>query len=122
MLVVVGFIHLLPLAGVLGRERLFSLYGVPVDDPNLEILMRHRAVLFGLLGVFLVYAAFKPPLQGVALLAGALSVGSFLLLAWSIGGYNSPLATVVMVDLVAVACLVIGAVAWWRGSGVPRVM
>ena len=62
MLIVVGVIHLLPLSGVLGGAQLFSLYGVPVDDPNLEILMRHRAVLFGLLGVFLVYAAFKPSL------------------------------------------------------------
>lgn len=121
MLIVVGVIHLLPLSGVLGGAQLFSLYGVPVNDPNLEILMRHRAVLFGLLGVFLVYAAFKPSLQCVALLAGALSVGSFLLLAWSIGGYNAPLATVVMVDLVAVACLVVGAVAWWRGNGALQV-
>ena len=64
MLMVVGVIHLLPLSGVLGGARLVSLYGISIDDPNLEILMRHRAVLFGLLGAFLIYAAFKPPFQG----------------------------------------------------------
>lgn len=31
-----------------------------VIEPNLEILMRHRAVLFGLIGAFMVFAAFKP--------------------------------------------------------------
>jgi len=59
MLVVVAIIHLLPLPGVLGSERLAALYGLSFDDPNLQILMRHRAVLFGLLGVFIMIAAFR---------------------------------------------------------------
>jgi hypothetical protein len=86
MLIIVGVIHLLPLSGVLGRARLVSLYGVPIEDPNLEILMRHRAVLFGLLGVFLIYAALKPPFQLIGLLAGLISVVSFMVLAWSVQG------------------------------------
>ena len=45
-LVVVGVIHLLPPAGVLGKAQLETLYGVPLQDANLVILMRHRAVLF----------------------------------------------------------------------------
>ena len=49
MLVVVAVIHLLPVSGVLGSERLAALYGLPFNEPNLAILMRHRAVLFGLL-------------------------------------------------------------------------
>jgi hypothetical protein len=77
-LLVAALIHLLPLSGVLGAERLATLYGVPVADPNLMILMRHRAVLFGLLGVFLGVAAFIPALQGAALVAGMISVVSFL--------------------------------------------
>lgn len=85
LLVVVGIIHLLPLSGVLGGERLASLYGLAFDDPNLAILMRHRAVLFGLLGLFLVYAAFKPALQAMAFTAGFVSVLSFLSLAYGTG-------------------------------------
>lgn len=111
MLVVVGIIHLLPLSGVLGAERLAALYGVPFDEPNLAILMRHRAVLFGLLGVFLVYAAFQPALQNLALIAAFASVVWFVWLAWSAGGYNPQLQRVFMADLVALACLVVGAAA-----------
>ena len=116
MLLVVGVIHLLPLSGVLGGARLVSVYGAPIDDPNLEILMRHRAVLFGLLGAFLIYAAFKPPFQGIALLAGLISVVSFMLLAWTVGGYNAQLATVFKADIVALGCLAIGVIAWWRAT------
>lgn len=41
LLVLVGIIHILPVSGVLGIERLAMLYGVTVSDPDLEILMRH---------------------------------------------------------------------------------
>ena len=71
-LVIVGIIHLLPVTGFLGVSRLSALYGIAFEDPNLAILMRHRAVLFGLLGLFLIYAAFRPALQLLALIAGFL--------------------------------------------------
>lgn len=111
MLVVVAVIHLLPLSGVLGRERLEALYGLPVQEPNLAILMRHRAVLFGLLGLFFLFAAFAPSLQSLAFVAGFVSVVSFLWLALAIGGYNALIARVVLADVVALVCLVVGSVA-----------
>lgn len=114
MLTIVGIIHLLPLPGVLSVSRLQALYGVTITDPNLEILMRHRAVLFGILGAFLIYAAFRPGLQLAALIAGAVSVISFLVIAGIVGGYNTGIARVVTADIVAVACLLIGAFAYWK--------
>jgi hypothetical protein len=112
MLVVVAVIHLLPLSGVLGGERLAALYGMPFNDPNLAILMRHRAVLFGLLGLFLLFAAFRPQFQAIAFIAGFVSVVSFLWLAWSVGGYNMQIARVFTADIIALACLIIGFVAY----------
>ena len=108
MLVVVGVIHLLPLSGVLGSERLAVLYGLSFNEPNLAILMRHRAVLFGLLGLFLCFAAFRPAWQTIAFVVGFVSVVSFLGLARSIGGYNALVARVIMADIVALVCLIIG--------------
>jgi hypothetical protein len=112
MLVVVAIIHLLPLSGLLGTERLALLYGIRIEEPNLTILMRHRAVLFGLLGVFLLYAAFRPTFQPAAFVAGFVSVLSFLYLAWSVGGYNAQIGRVFTADIVALVCLVVGAVAY----------
>jgi hypothetical protein len=109
MLLVVGIIHLLPLSGFVSSDRLTVLYGIPFDDQNLEILMRHRATLFGLLGAFLCFAAFQPAFQVMAFIAGFVSVLSFLYLSWSVGDYNAQLARVYAVDIVALACLVVGA-------------
>lgn len=106
LLVLVGIIHLLPVTGVLGVEQLAALYGTTLAEPNIEILMRHRAVLFGILGLFLIYAAFKPSLQLLAIIAGLLSVGSFIAIAWSVGGYNDSVLRVVIADVIAIVALI----------------
>jgi hypothetical protein len=119
-LLVAAAIHLLPLQGVLGSDRLVSLYGtLPFDEPNLAILMRHRAVLFGLLGAFLLFAAFRPALQTLAFIAGFVSVISYMWLVWSVGGHNALLARVFAVDVVALICLAAGAAAhaWLQLQG-----
>jgi hypothetical protein len=76
MLVIAGVIHLLPLPGIMGAERLAQLYGVSLSEPNVALFMQHRAVLFGLLGLFLILAAFRPALQRLAFAAGFASVVS----------------------------------------------
>ena len=111
MLVVAGLIHLIPLSGVLGGERLASLYGMSFSEPSLAILMRHRAVLFGLLGLFLMVAAFQPMLRTVAFIAGLISVVSFVWIAAAVGNYNEQIGRVVTADVVALVCLLVGFVA-----------
>lgn len=108
MLLVTALVHIIPLSGALGTDQLARLYGVSVADPNLEVLMRHRAVLFGLLGALLALAAFMRALQLTAFIAGFVSVGSFLAIAWLVGDYNPQLGRVFIADLVALACLVTG--------------
>ena len=111
-LLVAAVIHLLPLQGVLGSDRLVALYGaLPFDEPNLAILMRHRAVLFGLLGLFLLLAAFRPALQTLAFIGGFVSVISYMWLVWSTGGHNALLARVFVADVVALIFLAAGAAA-----------
>ena len=107
LLIIAGIIHLLPLSGVLGAERLAVLYGQSFDDPNLLIMMRHRAVLFGLLGTLLLAAAFVTWLRPLALGAGLISVSSFILLAKLSPGYNEALRKVVIADWVAMVGLLL---------------
>ena len=109
LFLVPGVIHLMPLVGLTGAEGLARLYGLDFTEPNLEILMRHRAVLFGLVGGLLVGAALHAALRGAALLVGFISVLSFLALAWDVGGYNAAVHRVVVADLIALACLVAAA-------------
>ena len=116
MLIIIGIIHLLPLSGVAGDEQLRRLYGLPFAEPNLAMLMCHCAVLFGMRGVFFIYAAFRSAKQPVALIAGFVSVVSFLRLAWSTGGYNTQISRVVATDLVALVCLLVAAGVWLYGA------
>jgi hypothetical protein len=112
MLLVAAAIHMLPVSGVLGSDKLTALYGLPFNDSNLIILMRHRAALFGLLGLFLAVAAFRPSLQPLAFVMGLVSVLSFLVLAWSVGGYNASVGRVFVADVVALVCLLVGLAAY----------
>jgi hypothetical protein len=116
MLLFVALVHLLPLQGVLGAGRLQSLYGLAVDGPDLVILMRHRAVLFGLLGAYQLWAIFRPAHRTAAFVAGIASLAAFLALALSTGGYNAAMARVVWVDVAALVMAIAGFAAH-RASG-----
>ena len=105
LLILVGIIHLLPLSGVLGANKLAALYAIDVSDPNLAILLQHRAVLFGLLGCFLIYAAFNHEVKRLAIIAGFISVVSFLIIAWMHGDYNAAIRKVVIADIIALVML-----------------
>lgn len=115
-LVIAAVIHLLPLTGVLGGARLEALYGVTVTDTTTLLLLRHRAVLFGMLGVALGIAAFRPAWHVAACLSALVSVLSFLALAASGVALTPPVARVVLVDRVAAAVLVVGLAAAVAGA------
>jgi hypothetical protein len=108
MLLPIALVHLLPLVGVLGAARLEGLYGVPVDGPDLAILMRHRAVLFGLLGLYQAWAVFHPEHRTAAYAAGIASLAAFLALVHSTPGHNAKLAKVANIDVVALVLAVVG--------------
>jgi hypothetical protein len=109
-LCVVSLIHLLPLVGVTGRAALEIAYGIPVESPDLQLLLQHRAVLFGLLGVACAIAAFKAPWRPAVLCGALISTCSFMLLAWLAPSYNAAIARVVWFDIVAVAMLLLAGV------------
>lgn len=110
-LLVVGAVHLMPLLGVLGSARLEQLYQVHIVDPDLLLLMRHRALLFGLLAALLLAAAFRPVWQGMALLAAWGSVLGFVLLAPS--DLSPSLQRVWWIDVAVMPLLALASWAYW---------
>lgn len=108
-LLVVALIHLFPVIGVLGAAQLRKLYGQSFESPDLQLLMRHRAVMFGIVAGISVLGALVPAYRLVALVVGAVSVLSFLGLAAAIPGYGPGLRKVVIADIVALVALVIAA-------------
>ena len=110
ILFMLAVIHLLPVVGVLGSDSLTRLYGISVSDSNTEILLRHRAVLFGIIGLLLLLSVFKSEYQPIAICIGLISVASFLLLTWSIEGLNSEISRVVKVDWIALVLLLVAGV------------
>ena len=98
-LLIAGAINLYPVIGVFSVDQLEKLYGISLDDGDLIILMRHRAILFGLLGSFLIYAAFRNSIQVLACIAGLVSMASFVALAFVAGQFGEALNKAIVVDV-----------------------
>jgi len=117
LFILAGLINITPVIGVLGAERLEVLYQMPFEGLDLVLLMRHRAVLFGVVGGLLLVAAFRPSLRALAGTIGLVSVVSFLLLAFPLQEHSAALQRVFWADVVAGAALVL---AMWLARGRSR--
>jgi hypothetical protein len=107
LLFVVGLINFLPLIGVLSGAKIAQTYAVELASNDLIILMRHRALLFGLVGGFVLYSIFEPQFQTAALTMAGISMLGFLVIMYSVGGYNASINKVAMVDIVGIVCLIL---------------
>lgn len=104
-LVIAGLIHLIPGVGVLSADRLAALYGTRLESPDLILLMRHRAVLFALVGALLLAAAFVPHLRPAAIAIGMVSMLGFLVLFALSGDVGPEVRRVFWVDVGAAVLL-----------------
>jgi hypothetical protein len=103
-----GVIHVLPLAGVLGRSTLERAYGVTLGEgQDLTILMQHRALLFGLLAAACFAAMFNPAWRWPVGIAALISMIAFVLFA-ALQTHGAAVAKVMWVDVGAALLLSIG--------------
>ncbi|MGI9262052.1 MAG: phosphopantetheine adenylyltransferase [Woeseiaceae bacterium] len=111
LLILTGLTNLVPVVGVISAEQLSGMYSVSIDSPDLGVLMRHRAVMLGLIGAFLIVAAFRPSLRIAAASIGLISMATFVLLAFTSGEIGTDVRNVALVDIagsvMAAAVLVI---------------
>jgi hypothetical protein len=98
-LIAVSFIHLLPAIGMVSATRLTRLYGVAAADATTVLLLRHRAVMFAVLGIGFAASAFVPMLRVPAAVLALVTMLAFVLLA---GGdaYGPAIRRVARVDIV----------------------
>ena len=101
-LIIVGLINFAPLIGILSAQKMESVYSVSIMGNDLAILMRHRALLFGVLGFFILYSAFNPIYQPAAMLMAGVSMIGFAILVLTTGGYNEALAKVLIMDYIGI--------------------
>ncbi|MDP3937765.1 MAG: phosphopantetheine adenylyltransferase [Deltaproteobacteria bacterium] len=106
LFVVAGLINLVPVVGVISAGHIERLYGIRSTDRNLLVLLRHRAVLLGLLGAFLMLAGFCASLQTVAGVAGLVSMASFVILAPPSAPLSDDIRKVTRADILALALLI----------------
>lgn len=102
---VAGLINLAPVVGSFSTLRLTQLYAIEIGNADLALLLRHRAVLLGIVGALLISAAFQPAWRGIAAIAGLLSMLSYIVLLQLSGTDNSQLQRVLGADVVAIALL-----------------
>lgn len=116
LLIIVGLINFLPVLGVLSAAKLSQAYSIELLGNDIVILMRHRALLFGVVGGFVLVSVFVPAWQWPAMGMAAISMLGFLWLAWSVGGYNESIARVALVDMAGMVCVAVAAVLKYLGS------
>lgn len=109
-LIVVGLINFVPVFAGLSAHKIESAYSITLANPDMAILMRHRALLFGILGGFILYAAFVPQFQVAAMLMAGVSMLGYAYLTFTTDVYNEALGKVLMFDLIGVFFLAVAVV------------
>jgi len=112
ILLITGLVHILPFSFLFFTEQLQKSYGVDISDANLQLLLRHRAIFFGLIGVGLILSAVKKSFYGWAAAVGLISMLSFVWLLYQIGGINQQLRSVMLIDVFISAALFLTAMVY----------
>lgn len=109
-LLIVGLINFAPVVGVLAAQKMESAYAISLQSIELKILMRHRALLFGILGGFILFAAFTPLFQTAAMVMAFVSMVGFAVLVLGASEYNPEIKKVLIADIAGLVFLSIAVV------------
>lgn len=108
-LFVAGVINLLPSLLAFLPDQIAKSYGIPIPNANYELLLRHRAILFGIIGGLMIYSALVKKHYELSTITGLVSMTSFIILYFIIGNdINQELKKVMIYDFVATIILCIG--------------
>lgn len=117
LLAIVGVLNLTPALVFFAPSRTVDLYGVELVGNDITILTRHRAVMLGLLGGALIYAAFKRELVVPVIVAALVGKTAFLTLVYASSGYSAEIGRVAAFDIVAIVLLMVALGGHWLRKG-----
>ena len=84
-------------------------YGINIPDHNYELLLRHRAVLFGIVGGIMMHSVFTKKHYHLSVIVGLASMISFLILTKMVNGEINPeLGKVLKFDILGIVVLLFG--------------
>jgi len=108
-LFIAGLINIIPSILAFLPHKIGESYGIEIPNANYELLFRHRAVLFGIVGGIMIYSAISKKNYSLAFCIGFISMVSFIILfQLSNGAINSELKKVMRVDIIGIIILLIG--------------
>lgn len=107
ILFLVGIINILPLVVFFDSTKSLKLYGIPLEGESLIILMRHRGVLLSLIGLALIFAAFKPELRLFAIAVALISKLAFIFLTFTAANQTGEVRQVALIDVGAIVLLIV---------------
>ncbi|MEO1081634.1 MAG: phosphopantetheine adenylyltransferase [Pseudomonadota bacterium] len=106
----VGIVNALPVVGALGASQLASAYGIALPSDSIVLLLRHRAILFGIMGAFVLVSLARPEYRIAAFVMAGTSMLSFLVLAGHSGVVNESIRKIVTVDVIGLTALAVAVV------------
>lgn len=101
--ILLALIHALPAIALVRPALLTSLYGIDAASPAYTLLW-HRAALFAVILLICCWAAFRPEVRQLAVVAVTISMIGFLLIFW-VQGMPANLRTIAIADLVGLPAL-----------------
>ena len=108
-LLIAGVINALPSILAILPQKISDSYGIEILNVNHELLLRHRAVLFGIIGGIMIFSAISKRYYSLAVAIGMISMLSFVLLFFLMKGEINPeLKKVMYVDLAGILILLVG--------------
>ena len=105
LLALVGFINFFPVLGVFGVSNLETAYNIDIPSADIALLLQHRALLFGILGGFVLYSLFRKQHQNVSMVLAGISMLGFVVLFKTVGNNNPAILKVLYFDYVGLFLL-----------------
>ena len=107
-LFIVGLINFTPSLLVFFPHKIASSYGIDIPNSNHELLLRHRAVLFGIIGGIMLFSAITKKYYDLSFVIGLVSMLSFIILFLLVNNINPSLTKVMKIDIIGLVFLLIG--------------